>query len=340
MKTFFLALSLFLIAAVCRAGVETSSLKPGEQVIVELQSGRILIGRFASADAMSIVIDTAPEGGNLALLKIAVSDISAVRPVASAELAPAPSAPLPASRLAREAAPATTEKPKPELTDRERELLALVDEFPPGPDWSDERYVEIARRDLILDLRPTRRELRFREVYPDWIEGKSLAVRLARGETPGAWQKTLDPGAAWTRFSDNKVWPESLYQPLLRRLFYEDFDDWTKGKALAAEVAVDPSRKLSDDEEKSLSTYRFFPSEGGWTEALRERLKTELADTPKLIPDERLFVRAFPDYLEGKSQAARAEAARRAPSISYDEVKPLENPQDLPSENISTGATE
>jgi len=180
--------------------------------------------------------------------------------------------------------------------------------------------------------------MRFREVYPDWIEGKSLAARLARGEMPGSWLKTLAPAEAWTRFSDQKVWPENLYEPLLRRVFYEDFEDWSKGKALAAELAANPARAVSDEEKKSLSAYRFFPSEGGWTEALHENLKNELADTPKLSEEERLFVMAFPDYLEGKALDARAEATRRIPSISYDEVKPVERPQDLPSENISTGA--
>ena len=46
-------------------------------------------------------------------------------------------------------------------------------------------------------------------------------------------------------------------------------------------------------------------------------------------------MRAFPDYLEGKSVQARKEADKREENLSYDEVDTTTKTEDVTGENIS-----
>jgi hypothetical protein len=59
--------------------------------------------------------------------------------------------------------------PTPEELEREKKILALLEEFPP-PKWEPERLEDV-KRDLLMELEPTEAEQKFVENYELWLVG-------------------------------------------------------------------------------------------------------------------------------------------------------------------------
>ena len=318
-------------------GEEPDRMKMGDQVVVELVGGSIIVGRYAGQDGLAVVIEIDPKGGGMGEVKVPEARVVRIRRVGIGQIASSGAPAAPASRPAvkEETVAAGDEGEGVELTEQQQGLLTLLTDFPPEKGWTSERYEEIGRKDFILGLRPTLQEARFKTVYPDWLEARALRMRLDRGEPPNRPQHELSPAAAWERFSDTEVWTEEAYGALQVRVFADEAESWREGKELAASDRDEES--LTEEETSAIRFYRIFPEEAGWTEARLSSLGEVYAEGEALTSDERVYVLAYPDYLEGRSMYARAQAAKREADISYDEVQQRTPQTDVGGENISTG---
>ena len=350
----FVSFILPALAAVAFAAGPFPGVSAGDQVVVELTNGRQIVGRFMGATGTRLKIgvgEGAPGAGSVTIPVAEVERIERLRPGQLSEAEPSkaprakatPGAPAakpgtgpkkadkPAAEEAKEGTPASDA-----LTDREKELLALLEEFPPGPEWNDERYKEISFRELMRHLMPTIKEARFREIYPDWIAAKALAARLARCDVPGEWKSVLAPKAAFVRFPPDGGWSEARYPELADRLFCEDFELWEQGAELAEEPP-DAEKPVEDraEDRPARQVYDLFPKREGWGLGRYEELAAKAMGRAPLSPQEREFVLAYPDWLEGKSVQARVDADKREPTISYDEINHIDFEHDTTEEGIS-----
>lgn len=336
---------LVVSARAAQDGPEASRLLvEGERVAVELDSGWIIIARFAGADPSDLTIALVADGIYRGYIRIPAEQIRNVRPVHDSELADTPKRrrKLTGAEAPREREPGLKVGAKPatvleSLSTEEITRLALLEEFPPGAAWSDERYALIRERDFMMDLRPTLKEERFYEVYPEWLAAKALQTRLDRGEFPDQWLQVLAPEVAFELFPAHGALAEKDYRPLREHMFAEDFEMWKAGRNLVVVnggLIPDP-RQLSKRLRESLAVYISFPEHKGWNEARATRLESTLSAEEALTEDQRLFVRAFPDYLEGKSMQAKKEADKREQNLSYDEVNTAKETEDVTGENIS-----
>jgi len=342
------AVLLTVASGASESGLDASRLLvQGERVAVELDSGWIIIARFAGADPSDLTVALVADGIYRGYIRIPAEQISNVRPVLDSEVADSPkrrsrSTDAESSRVPGESAP----EPKPgarpgalleSLSTEEITLLALLQEFRPGAAWSDERYALIGERDFMMDLRPTLKEERFLEVYPDWVFAKALQARLDRGERPGEWVQVLAPEVAFELFPPQRGLAEKDYRPMRERVFVEDFHLWKAGRELvvANDGLIPDSTSLSERMKDALAVYLVFPEHKRWDSARYTRLEAKLSEVGALTEDQRLFVRAFPDYLEGKSVQARKEADKREENLSYDEVDTTKETEDVTGENIS-----
>lgn len=91
-------------------------------------------------------------------------------------------------------------KSSEKLSAKDKELLALVEEFPPEKGWSPEKAAEIEKRKTTLRVFPSATEKRFLLVLADWKLGVALKKELepkpeAKGE-PKAEARTEPKKAA------------------------------------------------------------------------------------------------------------------------------------------------
>ena len=314
----------------------------GARVAVELDSGWIIIARFAGVDPSDLTIALVADGIHRGYIRIPAEQIRNVHPVLDSEVADKPkrgqrSKGSEGTRASGEGGATKPETLLGSLSTDEITLLALLQEFPPGAAWSDERYALIGERDFMMDLRPTLKEERFRDVYPEWLAAKALQVRLDRGERPGEWLQVLPPEVAFELFPAQGGLTEKDYRPLRERMFVEDFEMWKAGRELVVMNGglIPDSRSLSGRMKDSLAVYLVFPEHKGWDGARHTRLEAKLSGEEALAEDQRLFVRAFPDYLEGKSMQATKDANKREENLSYDEVDTAKRTEDVTGENIS-----
>jgi hypothetical protein len=76
------------------------------------------------------------------------------------------------------------------LTTMDRKLLR---EFPPAEGWGAERFGEIQRKKIVLDIQPRGAEKRFVKVYSQWEKALRRLTESKRAGKPGGAGKRLDP---------------------------------------------------------------------------------------------------------------------------------------------------
>ncbi|MBI4712047.1 MAG: hypothetical protein HY762_01875 [Planctomycetes bacterium] len=152
--------------------------------------------------------------------------------------------------------PEETEPPTETISEaekEERELLSLLDKFPPGEVWSKKRLEEIKDAN---PLSRTAEEKEFLDVYEKWLKAQELVARKNRREL----LTKFPPGADWNedKFKDLSTRFVRLGVSLSKdeQEFVDKYSDWLKARVELEEE----ERKKKEQEAKEKETKETPPS--------------------------------------------------------------------------------
>jgi len=313
-----LILAFFAILAVM--GAVPGGAAPGMRVKLRLKNGAVFFGRIARIDDRMISLEPlTAEGKPVGLLGIEMTDVHSIERLSGkslesllAEVQPRKSAKeTPPKVEAKE--PEKVEKGPRRLTPEERVLLRLVDEFPPEQGWGEKRIKEIDRRWVMMDLRPTDREKRFKKLFPQWRRAVALKKKLES-------EKAAEQKAAESRreklenlleeFPPDQGWSEKRYNELYEKLskamsdfssdeirFMEIYEQLKRGRALGKGKLGALPEALSPEERALVKLVAEWPLDEGWTQARYDELREARRKAESILTEsEKRFLEVFPNW--------------------------------------------
>jgi len=79
------------------------------------------------------------------------------------------------------------------LTDGERKLMKLLDDYPPDKGWGDKKLKELQMRRITIGVYPNKEEKHFEESFDTWKKAVALKEKLDRQKSPSARTRATPP---------------------------------------------------------------------------------------------------------------------------------------------------